>query len=412
MTPKEWYARPRVILSLLAIIVALSVVFSRERISGRQGDPRLSSYSAEPLGARLFYELAGRLGWQTSRLTRATLPSDSNAVLAVLDPTVTLRQSEAGAILQHVRRGGALFLVLGQGTDALADSLRLDTDPNGSAVESRAGAVRECTEAKRFTRDELWFGPARLLALRGRGIETPGAQNLVYVRSFRRRDQGRMRPSVIGMPYGAGRIVVAADPDVLRNDALRNCTYGLDVAAVRALEYLQNGPQSGPVRRRQLVFDEYHLGRGQRTGVSGAVQTYLGDTPSGHLVLQLCASGLLLLLAAAPRVLPARDDQRIERRSPLEHVDALARAYLQVGATRTATLRLVRGLRRRVDRGTVRGRAVDREEAFLARVADTKPALASDVALLRNALARSVSPAEFREIGSAIARIEAALTRT
>jgi hypothetical protein len=142
------------------------------------------------------------------------------------------------------------------------------------------------------------------------------------------------------------------------------------------------------------------------------VQAYLAGTPSGHAVLQLCASGLLLLLAAAPRVLPPRVDRRVERRSPLEHVDALARAYLQVGATRTATLRLVRGLRRRVDRGMARGRAADRDESFLARVAETKPALAADVALLRNALSTSVTQAEFREVGNAIGRIEAALTRT
>jgi hypothetical protein len=406
--PQEWYARPRNILSLLAILVVLSVLFARERVAGRQGDPRLSSLSADPLGARLFYELAGRLGWQTRRDMRGAMPRNPGAVLAVLDPTVTLRQSEAGAILQHVRRGGALFIVLGAGTSALADSLHITVDPNGSQVDSRVGAVHSCGTPVRYTNDDLWFGPARLLALRGRGLETPDTKTFVHVLATRRAERGTLRPSVVGMPFGAGRIVVAADPDILRNDALRVCSHGLDIAAVRALEYLQ----AGPLVKRELVFDEYHLGRGQRTGVVGMVRTYLGSTPSGHVILQLCGAGLLLLLAAAPRLLPPRDDPRVERRSPLEHVDALARAYSQVGATRTATLRLVRGLRRRVDRGTTRARTADRDELFLSRVGDSTPSLAPDIALVRNALATSVSQDEFRAVGGAIGRIEAALTRT
>ena len=41
-------------------------------------------------------------------------------------------------------------------------------------------------------------------------------------------------PALLVATLGRGRVVVAADPDVLRNDALRVCVHGLDVAAARA----------------------------------------------------------------------------------------------------------------------------------------------------------------------------------
>jgi hypothetical protein len=222
--------------------------------------------------------------------------------------------------------------------------------------------------------------------------------------------------SMIGFPLGAGRIVVGADPDIFRNDALRECSYGLDLAAVATLRYLDGG---GTAPRRRIVFDELHQRR-LSAGLVGVMRRYLAETPSGHAVLQLAIAGLVLLLAAAPRVLPPRDETRVERRSPLEHVDALSRAYLQVGATRTSTRRLVRGVRRRVERGRVRDRALgqaggrssdhDPDDAFLARVAEVKPALAADVATVRLALEASMPIAEFRAVGQAVHQIESTLT--
>ena len=415
-SPVAWYTRPGVILPALAVLVLATALLARDPVSGRSGDPRLSTYSAAPLGARLLYELAGRLGWSVRRETRAVVQSRSNEVFAVLDPTVALRGSEAHEILESVRRGGALLLVLGAGTDALSDSLHIEVEATGGAVETRIGASSACssTRRQRFTRAGLWFGPATLFGLKGTALRGAGVQRFVYVAApIRRGSAAEPRPAVIGMPFGAGRVVVASDPDVFRNDALRDCTFGLDVPAVRALEYLREG---GPVKRSTIVFDEYHLGRGQRTGTMGAMETFLRDTRWGHSVLQLATAGLLLLLASAHRVLPPRDDPRIERRSPLEHVDALARAYSDTDASRTATLRLVRGLRRRVDRGTLRARTNDRtgdrDDGFLDRVAETIPQRAGDVALVRRALANTVSHADFREVGSAVQRIESDLTRT
>jgi hypothetical protein len=269
--------------------------------------------------------------------------------------------------------------VLGGGP--LADSLGLgSTVPRAGSVigaaqlivGSSGTLVAEDTNSC-GDRDRGWlsaglpFWPDRqthILALRWRGQERPGTRTLATVRTVSG-IAGNELLAVIGFPLERGRVVVAADPDLLRNDVLRVCRWGADVAAVRMLEYAsENAPGGG--RRRRLVFDEYHQGYGDQPGTVRGIVTYLRRTASGHLVLQLAAAGLLLLFAIGPRLLPPRAAERIERRSPLEHVDALARAYRAVGATRTATTRLVHGVRRRVDRSLGSKGAATTDDAFLA----------------------------------------------
>jgi hypothetical protein len=201
---------------------------------------------------------------------------------------------------------------------------------------------------------------------------------------------------------------VVSDPAFLANDALRVCSLGFDVSAVRAMEFLRD---DGMIPRSRVVFDEYHQGPGAQISTVRAVAGYLTGTPSGRLVFQLVASGLVLLLAVAPRPIPPRELERIERRSPLEHVDALARAYSQVSATRTGAMRLLRGLRRRTERGGVRSFTPETDERFLGWIEESYPALTEDVKLVRGALLHQMNQHEYFEFGQAVHRIEATLTR-
>ena len=203
--------------------------------------------------------------------------------------------------------------------------------------------------------------------------------------------------------------MVASDPDILRNDVLRACDYGIAPPVVRMLEYLsaRNG-QSRP----RVVFDEFHHGFGAQPGTMRAIAQYLGGTGSGHLLFQLLGAGLVLLLAAAPRDIPPTDPGRIERRSPLEHVDALARAYAQVAATRTAATRLLHGVRRRMERGSVQRGTVLTDDAFLGNAEARSPALKPDVALIRRALRATLPRQEFAAVGAALERLESSLKRT
>ena len=409
---ERWYVRPSTVLPVIAALILLTALFAPDRLAGRTGDPRLSSYSAAPQGARLFYELARRLGWQVEQRRTPEFIAAPDVIHAVLDPRVPLRMGEAHALLEHVRQGGALFLVLGA-NDLLGDSLHVAPGVGGTLAPPFDAATAACTRRPRAfvplwpdTRAHLfelaWKGPPPDAITTFLAVEVNGRL------AAQRRELGP-RPAAVGFPFGRGRIVVGSDPDLLRNDVIRSCEYGLDLAVVRMLEFLRDG---GPAPRGRIVFDEFHQGFGSQAGTMSTVASFLGGTRSGRVYLQVVMAGLILLVALAPRTIPPREMERIERRSPLEHVDALARAYRQVGATRTVTTRLVHGVRRRAGRGAIRTNVPQSDDAFLNRALEADPALAPDVGAIRRALASASSREELAAVGAALERLEHSLKRT
>jgi hypothetical protein len=159
-----------------------------------------------------------------------------------------------------------------------------------------------------------------------------------------------------------------------------------------------------------VVFDEYHQGFGMHPGSVRAIATFLGTTGSGRTLLQLLGAALLLLATAAARPLPPRRDERAERRSPLEHVDALARAYDRVHATRTVTRRLLHGIRRRAPLRLSSSAATDEE--YLSAVARRYPALRDDVETILRGLRETGSRHDLDRAGEALERLETTLTPT
>jgi len=421
------WLRPRVALPIIAGAVIVVALLTPEQTGGRTGDARLTSQSTESQGASVLYELAGRLGWRTSRRLVDTLPSgDTTSIHLVLDPPIPLTAMETRELLDRVRRGGALYYVMGV-SGALADSLGLGRRPGltpsvvgaTELLVGRSGTLVSTDSASCPDEDEgflsagLPFWPDRqthILAIRWSGAAPAGAIPLatLLVPGDTSTDDAQAAAAA-GFPLGRGRVVVVADPDLLRNDVLRVCRWGADVANVRILEYLSMDAPGGG-RRQQVVFDEYHQGYGDQPGTMKGIVRYLGRTSSGHLVLQLAGAGLVLLLAMGPRLLSPRATERIERRSPLEHVDALARAYRAVGATRTATSRLVHGVRRRVEHSLGTRSGTTSDDAFLGWAQQRVPARVADVELVRTALARPVSRRELEAVGQALQRLELSLT--
>jgi hypothetical protein len=404
------FVQPKVALPILAAAVIIVALMTPEETGGRSGDSRLSSRSTGPQGAAALYELASRLGWRTSQRLVDSIPSaDTTSVHLILDPAIPLSAIETHEVLDRVRRGAGLVYVLGAGPMADSLGLRAFIGNSGSLV---AGDTTSCgRRGEGVGSAGLPFWPDRrthILAVRWRGAVPAGVTTLASVRP----DVGNARgehPAAVGFPLGRGRVAAVSDPDLIRNDVLRVCRWGADVAAVRILEYASAGGPGGATRQR-LVFDEYHQGLGDQPGTFRGIVRYLGRTPSGHLVLQLAGAGVILLLAVGPRLLPPRDTERIERRSPLEHVDALARAYRAVGASRTATSRLLHGVRRRVEHAAGGRSAGAGDDAFLGWAEHRAPARASDVELIRQALARPVSRRDLELVGAAVTRLEASLT--
>lgn len=409
-----WFTRPRIVLPLVGTLIVLAALLAPQATVGRGGDPRVSTYSNAPMGGKIFFETASRLGWNVVQNKSPALPADTEAVIALLAPVVPLKATDVHALLERVRHGGALLLALGTGDRLLDDSLQVAEGPGGLRVaESKPDATdcapdRPAMMSTRFIYT-LWPGDqVTLSTLSWRGPRPDSLTTLVQIDAPPQQRRGRSRASAVGFPYGRGRIVVAADPDVMRNDAVRICKYGLDVASIGLLEYA--GVRADGTRRT-VVFDEYHQGYGEQQGTMSAVSSYLIGTPSGRLLFQMLAAGLVLLLAAAPRLIPPRDPPSVERRSPLEHVDALGRAYAQVGATKSATARLVRGVRRRLSGGTMRAGSELSDDAFLDRALREAPQLAAEVTLIKQALHAPLPRRDFASVGAALEQLELSLTR-
>ena len=421
---QRWWLRPTIALPAVTLVIAVVTLFTPQPQEARGGDSRLSTYSASAQGARLLHDLAGRLGWTPRRHLRPEIPADSNAVIALLAPTVPMSGAEAHAILEHVRGGGALLYVHA-GRSPLTDSLALRIG-GGYRAEVRpeiAGPIdEECADEDNGALPMWLDGDMFLWSIGSRDadrelvtfVETfPESPGAIFGTQSRGRsrpaaDSARVpRPAAIGFQFGAGRVVAIADPDLLRNDVVRVCRWAADVAFVRMLEYLT------PEGRRPIVFDEFRQGHGHHPGTFTAIARFFSRTAPGQALGQLLLAGIVLLLAAAPRLVPPRDAGRIARRDPGEHVQALARAYEKVGATRTAVLRLLHGLRRRVARqGPPAIAAEGSPDALLDWIVRRAPSAADDVSTVRHGLAQPVASRDLVRIAEAIRRIEDALTQS
>ena len=387
------------------LVIALLLTPATQDVRGQ-----LTSTSAGPGGARALHDLMARLGW---RVERRDLPFtrslDSTAVYAVLDPPVLVTASEAHDLLQVVRAGAGL-LVVAPGNGPLADSLgishttlggvvaRSDQAPEGFCPDSLNrpglitwpdGHVNSWWLQTRRRADTVFLRVRTDSGVAGRMGVAIGADSAT---------EGRLsRPGIAGYTLGRGRVVAVADPDLLRNDVLRVCRWNAGPTAVAALHWL------APTATRRLVFDEYHQNPNVEAAPMRAVSRALVAQPWGRTMLALAAAGLLLLVALAVRPVTPAPRLTVERRSPLEHVSALARAYAQAGATRLVIRRLVRGLRRRHAIGAA-SRGDDTR--FLNSLAQRYPDLQPDVQTVARALDAPVRPAELSTVGDAVARID------
>ena len=376
-----------------------------------EAETTLASDGPAPNGALGLFETLARLGWHPVRRETPIDDASPHAVYVAVRRDHGVDERTAGQVLAAVRNGAGLVVDVRPG-DPLSDSLRLTVreDPSVSPVldsasvgdpGARGRGCREnvATDVGAGTHYVMYsladtgaIGPAN----RGRVVLLDGAA------------QGRRVPVVAGIPYGRGRIVAVADASVLTNAAIRACWAPSGVAAVRAFEWASAG--AAPDARPRVVFFEglHDPSLAPQPSVLRAIRRALTEVPPGRMVTQLIAAALVLLAAAGVRALPPVPTPRVARRSPLEHVGALARAYREVRASRVAARRLASGLRRRygATAAPVGGNAsTDADVRFLDGVAARHPARAADAARLAAALGTAVPPAEVVVIGEAAARL-------
>jgi hypothetical protein len=156
----------------------------------------------------------------------------------------------------------------------------------------------------------------------------------------------RGQPVAIRASLEDGRsATLVADDGLFSNRALRETAAGPFTLGLVVARY------------DRVIVDEYHQGFDASRSLSGATWDWTLHSPWGWGVLQLAAVGVLALLAAGVRFGPIRQGIERRRRSPLEHVRALATALAAARGHDVAVRLIVQGLRRRLSRAGRAGRA-------------------------------------------------------
>jgi hypothetical protein len=397
---RDRWLRPRVILPAVALILLVTAILSpmAEEMPGRY----LSTRSRAINGSQGLRQIYDTLGWKTSeRVVPFAGAMDSNAIYFMLDTPLEPSPSEVHVLLEAVRRGARAIVVPERGS-VIADSIGVRSSqrslpamyPVSDSLLGRADPVDTLREqfgalgARSFHR-YLEGTPAT--DSDSVGAWPTNAKTMLYVRTL----LSSVHSEIITLPFERGEVVAIADPTFLRNDVLRKTA-----GAVLAVRIVESVDSTG---RSPLVFDEYHQGFGETSSPLSVVGAALVDTTWGRAIVQLGIAALLYLMMVGVRPIAPTARARLERRSPLEHVGALSRAYEGVGATALAVQRLVRGIRRRHPLGAA-AQLTDSE--YLARLRTRLPALAGDIDTLAGALVQKPTTAELVAAGAAIDHIE------
>jgi hypothetical protein len=319
---------------LLAVVMVLAVMLAPPERRD-EWDPRASSYLLSPRGTRALFHTLEELGIPARRRITPWVEADSlRGPLLVLGPTEGASPAELAALGRWLGHGGMLVYAAAPG-DPMLDSLGLVLARRRSAGgDSLARPVgpHPWTEGVDTVRGFGWVFADSSRTLRER-------------RAVRLLATGRGEPVALLLRRGKGQVLALSDPAPLGNAALRRSGMALPVARAAA-----SGARPGGA----VWFDEYHQGFRGDGSVMRGVGRFLFHTPAGWAVLQLAAVALGVLLLAGRRFGAPLPLPPARRRSPLEHVEALAGAYRQAGARRIARRLLVAGMARRMGRRPLR----------------------------------------------------------
>jgi hypothetical protein len=444
-----------VLVALIALVVLLSPA------SDDSVETHLTTTKYGSGNARLLADMSRRLGWRIATTgTPIRVPLDATQIYAVFAGPTRMTVTERVLLLDAVRRGAGLLVAGGSGAEfPLLDSLGLLIGPAGKLIKQpflncpaqtdplAALSVRPMMTTFLTPSDTVRFRDAKLypaavttllssaVSIRDVSADSTSETDdddvdsadidpttIVVVDSVTaldsalrtqtsqdtasRSDSSRttatsqkteLRPTMIAFALGKGRVVAIADPDILRTDQLRSCESGPALQVVRGLEYLSVG------RQRAIQFNEsYQIASEDGPGV--VVREWLLESKLGRALITLIAATVLLLIARGRRTLAPVTRLRDERRSALEHVDALATAWRTVRGTRTVARYLARGIRRRHAAG--RWRSLD-DAAFLSALAARHPAIATEAATIATAMREPTAPTTLPALRIAAAQIDA-----
>lgn len=335
--------RPRTELALGATLLVLlgaaaAALGSRNARTG-DSDARRSTFLFGPSGASAFSGALSRLGVRVEQFRRPIGSLDPglagpHVLIAFLGPTEDLTPTEG----VRIARLPADLLLAGPAAGAAMRCLGYDVvrwRGDSVAVRRPAGS------------DSLPMPMVRWL-LRGRSTPTMVDSSdvsdglpvtctsppTVGVDTLLR---AAGRPVAVRLSLQAGRTaVLVSDDRLFSNAVVRESAAGSFVLGLVVPRY------------RRVVVDEFHHGFDASRSMAGATLEWSLHSPWGWAVWQLAMVGVIALLAAGVRFGPVQGGIERWRRSPLEHVRALATALAAARGHDVAIRLIVQGLRRRL----------------------------------------------------------------
>ena len=356
------WRRAEIWLGLIAVAAVTAGV-----LAGRRG-PRFtppneepSTYLSGPGGSKGVYDVLARLGHPVERrrtalfgLAREGRPRP--AELVVVAPQEPVYSAEMTAVADYVRRGGSVVAVGDAGGLTWCfgwevqpvrrdryDSLAV-RPPAGFAAQGDEGAGRLPMARAVLSPPDTAEHDSTLIRRLGQGggrrppfcvALAPIATDTLLVTTDR-------RPVILRLRYAQGGPVTL----IAENRYLRNRAWRESAAPYIVLPLLL------PARPGRIAWDEYHHGYGREGSLDRALLEWMTGSPVGWALLQLTAVVLIWLGVAAVRFGPAQRGIDVRRRSPLEHVEALA-AGLEGGGAKSVDVVMslvIAGLARRLGR--------------------------------------------------------------
>lgn len=339
--------RPRA--EALLAVATLAVLGMGAALLGRsQGNPvsqdeRPSSFLAGPGGSRGLLDAAQRLGIEVRRfrLRPQELPALQDSTLqalVVLDPTYSFSPPERAAVLAFGKQ--ADLLLAGEGAESLMRCF-------GYEVRRRfTDSAQAAPPGEPVGPGSPWVGAVLRPTNRRTVVDSSRAMDVAYsacsvpplewVDTLLISTRGQPVALRLHRADGDQDVVLVAEVNLFRNRALRRDDDTGPFVVSLLDEY------------DRVVFEEYHHGFGASGSLAGAVLAWSRSSPWGWAVWQAAAVGLLALLFGAIRFGLPRPAIGRSRRSPLEHVRALATALAAARGHDVAIGAIVRGLRRRL----------------------------------------------------------------
>lgn len=339
--------RLRVALALAGLIMlgVIATVAGERRTRRPDDDPRRSTFVYGPAGASGWAGGLERLGIVVERvrdpreLTADTAPSQ-DALVAVIEPLQRLGPFDGSALADYVVRGGHL-LVAGSSSAAAMRCLGYGVElrrrdsllamPPGAAPVADAPWVRATlrAHARRVVVDTVEAVSGVISECR---VPQPLRVDTLLVAA------GDAVAVDLHLE-GGGRAVLVADGALFSNRRLRATAAGPFALGLAARRYAR------------VRVDEYHHGYDSGGSLAGALLSWSAESPWGWAVWQLALVGVVALIGSGVRFGPPQPLDERRRRSPLEHVRALATALAAARGHDVAIRLLVQGLRRRLGRG-------------------------------------------------------------